>query len=451
MAQRRRSPPSPSTQPIEIDQYHDLSQQDENLVVVRRLGCRLRFGCRGCENGIVHDIVIELDSDETVAARSGGSRSFRRWAVLAGAAFVLLGMSGLAGPPGVTLVSVLADPSGGQGIRALAEDVFVVEEPGGVAAYELDGRQRWSARTQHPATQQEMQQDLVEVLGDLVVISSHARHVRQAGESGDIVTAFDAATGAQRWRLDGRLLRIREMRDDPIAVLHNDHILRVYDVEPLRLRWEISDVTAAAVDYQTQSVVALFTDATITRLDLDSGVKRMSSRIARAVGGYVSIFLESGLVTIYASWTPTGPQETQLLSADTLQPAETKATRPDSALDSAARTPRPSASPAATAMLLYNSNQEIVALADPLTGARWVDLTGWTPLPQPDGSATAPVTLLTQPIRGNRTVVARVQGHRLQVLGTLPFEIDHCIYHTPILVCSVPQQRLAVWRIAPGQ
>ncbi|HZM77102.1 MAG TPA: PQQ-binding-like beta-propeller repeat protein [Candidatus Limnocylindrales bacterium] len=416
----------------------------------------------------MHDIVIELDSDETVAARSGGSRSFRRWAVLASAAFVLLSTSGPVGPPGpagVILVSVLADPTGGQGIRALAEDVFLVEEPGGVAAYELNGRKRWSAHAQHPATRQEIRQDLIGVLGDLVVISSHA------GELGSVITAFDAATGAQRWRLEGRLLQMREMRgmrgmrgmrDDLIAVVHDDQILRVYDVEPLRLRWEISDVTAAAVDYQTRSVVALFTDATITKLDLDSGTKRMSSRITRAVGRNVSIFLESGLVSIYASWTPTGPLETQLLSAESLLPAEPKATRADSAadsaLDSAARTPQPSASPAATAMLLYDSNQQIVALADPLadpqTGTRWVDLTGWTPLPQQDGSATAPVTLLTllaQPVQGNRTVIARVQGHRLQVLGTLPFEIDRCIYHTPILVCTVPQQRLAIWRIAPGR
>jgi hypothetical protein len=379
----------------------------------------------------VPDIVIELDRDETVAARSKGSRSFNKWAVLAGAAFVLLGTSGPAGPAGVTLVGVFADPSGGRGIGALAGDVFVVAEPGGVVAYELDGHKRWSAGKQPAA-----QQDLIGILGDLVVISSDAG---RAGELGNLVTAFDAATGAQRWQLEGRLLQMPEMHHDLIAVVHDDQILRVYEVEPLRLRWEISDVTAAAVDHQARSVVALFTDATITKLDLDSGVKRLSSRIARAVGAHVSIFLESGLVTIYASWTPTGPLETQVLSADSLQPAETPA-----------RTTRPSASPEGTATLLYNSNQEIVALVDPQTGARWVDLTGWTSLPQQDRSATAPVTLLIQPIPGDRTVIARVQGHRLQVLGTLPFEIDNCSYQTPILVCSVPQQRLAVWRIAPG-
>ena len=373
---------------------HDRRAEDRPRAPIRR----------DWDNGVMHGIVIELDRDETVAAQPTVGRGFRRWAVFAGAALVLLAMSGPSGPEGVTLLSVLTDPSGGKGIGALAEDVFVVEEPGGVAAYELDGRKRWSASAQHPAAQQ----DLIRVLGDLVVISS------QTGGMGDVVTAFDAASGAQRWRLDGRLLHTREMRDDLIAVVHNDQILRVYDVRPLRVRWEISGVTAAAVDYETRSVVALFADATIIRLDLDSGVKRTSSRVARAVGGYVSVFLESGLVSVSASWTPAGPTETQLLSADSLQPAETKA-------------------------------------ADSPTGTRRVDLTGWVPLSHQDGSATAPVTLLAQPMPDDRTALARVQGQRLQVLGTVPFEIDHCVYHSPILVCSVPLRRLAVWRIAPDR
>lgn len=410
------------------------------------------------------DFVIELDRDAEVERAAARWRP-PKWTVICAALLSVFTLTG-AQPvprPQLTQLGLFADPTAGLGFRALHDDLLIAEEPAGLAAYELDGRKRWRAYTDHYFAQDHP----IRTLPGLIVVTGRAF---DRGRSGDVVSALDTATGVERWRVNGK---VDLVGDDRVVVRQENRTLQVYQVEPFRLRWQASDVYASAVHAQTRAVVAIASNGSIAEHDLDTGAARKLGQVTVPLGDGASIHVEDTLIVV-RPWSPREPMEvpleSQFFSRKSLEPVDPQNLPSQlrlncglvicsyplgegrmSILDRESgdllwrSRPGQVGVPMGGSLLIYEGEGLAQALTEPRTGAVRVDLAGWRILPT-RGPDMPPLVIHSGP--DSRIRLGVLESHWVRVVGVLPMEVTRCVYRLPLLACSVPHQLIGVWRIA---
>ncbi|HCU49565.1 MAG TPA: hypothetical protein DGG94_07160 [Micromonosporaceae bacterium] len=310
----------------------------------------------------------------------------------------------------------------------------------------------------------------IRTLPGLIVVTGKSFD-HEAPDEGDVVTALDTATGQERWRVNGK---VDLAGDDRVVVRQDDHSLLVYEADSFRLRWQVTDVHASAVHAQTRAVVAVANDGRIIEHDLDSGVVRKLGRVTVPLGDGASVHIEDSLIVV-RPWSPREPMESplesQFFSRKSLEPIDPQdlpsqlrlncglvicsyATDEDrmSILDRESggllwrSRPGQVGVPMGGSLLIYEGEGFAQALTEPRTGAVRVDLAGWRILPT-RGPDMVPLVIHAGP--DGRIRLGVLESNWVRVVGVLPVEVTRCVYRAPLLACSVPQQQIGVWRIAP--
>lgn len=444
--------------------------------------------------------IIELDGDWDVLESPEPLRARRISRVRSAGVIVLvlacLASLGAARRPPVPLLQLLGFVERHAGTPMTPSDFVIMkgmllaQRDGRLVVYAPDGRRRWEKSL---AVRDDEGYVNTRVWRDYLLVEQFVPE--PAAEPGIVVydtattIALDPLTGAERWQIDGFV----QPAGDFALLRHGSDPVRVIGSLPSDVRWTVPPARALTVDIESEALFTVTTDGLLTEFDLGSGAVRGSGQIKvphvetppgampPGVPGYpdeiwLEVFQDRIMLSahLYGEYGPDTRAQTLTYERTTLRPVH-------SALDDfdfvhgcgpvvcaysrdrvAILDPLDLGllwQPAignypywtGAAMLLTGESSSSTRVVQPRTGAVLLDLDGWSPVddrrfidaPEP---AAKPMWF-TKFAPPGRTLLARLEGERLNVISPLPSQVVHCQAEDNVIACAMSDGRTGVWRI----
>ncbi len=348
--------------------------------------------------------------------------------------------------------------SGGLPLTVVA-DAVIATGNGAVSAFDFDGTQRWSYRSEDPVDYAYVSYAPVH---EVFLVSTMGLSVGRDGRQQLApvkVVALDRRTGARRWHLDGSTWQL-----DELLVSMDRTTIRVYQGDPPMIRWQSGRFATIGVDRDGGRAWGLTDNGTLSEMDLRTGEVRRSRKIGeageiRAVGDRVFIHGEGGQITAYdvstlerlpwnAEWMPMeecGPVICATMSAPNLLPSgggiDRQTGQPLWSLPANQWLRHSAAGILAVRLGEVNGHAPTVGLIDPMTGRVRLEMDGWQ-IHYGGGD------LLMRQEQG-RMYFARLGPDGPRVLGSVPHIMQACHSSPDVFMCELTDGRVGVWRLAP--